>query len=60
MKVASLLDFHVPKKTAKVRHTRGRNHPESEENNKNRFEILCFDGRIESDGLVTTWSTTPQ
>ena len=52
MKVASLMDFHVPKKTAKVRRTRGRKHPEPEESNKNRFEILCLDGCIESDGLV--------
>ena len=52
MKVASLMDFHVPKKTAKVRRTRGRKHPEPEESNKNRFEILCLDGCIERDGLV--------
>ena len=50
MKVASLMDFHVPKKTAKVRRTRGLKHPEAEESNKNRFEILCLDGCIENDG----------
>ena len=52
MKVASLMGFHVPKKTANVRRTRGREHSEPEESNKNRFEILCLDGCIESDGLV--------
>ena len=45
------MDFHVPKKT-KVRRTCGRKYPEPEESNKNRFEILCLDGCIESDGLV--------
>ena len=34
-------DLYVPKKMAKVRRTRGRKHPEPEE--KNRFNILCFE-----------------
>ena len=52
MKVASLMDFQVPKKTAKVRRSRGRKHPDPEESNKNRFEILCLNECIVSDGLV--------
>ena len=60
MKVASLMDFHVPKKTAKVRRNRGRKHQNRRRATRIGSRSSALTGASRATGWWTTWSTTPQ